>query len=98
LDELLVDAELVITGEGRIDWQTVFNKAPIEVAQRASLRGIPVIGIGGSLGPGADDVLSHGITLIEGCIAAEDAVPATDGESHEALANAAERAVRRWRS
>lgn len=98
LDELLLDADLVITGEGRIDWQTVFNKAPIEVAQRASLRGIPVIGIGGSLGPGADDVLSHGITLIEGCIAAEDAVPATDGESHDALAKAAERAVRRWQS
>jgi glycerate kinase len=86
----------VITGEGRIDWQTPFNKAPIEVAKRASAKGIPVIAIGGALGPGADDVLAHGVTLIEGCAEADAPLPRTTEAASAALADAAERAVRRW--
>lgn len=96
LDERLARADLVITGEGRIDWQTVFNKAPIEVVKRASARGIPVIGIGGSLGPGADDVLAHGMTLIQGCVAPEGAVPTTEAQAEASLANATELALSRW--
>ena len=96
LDAWLDGADLVITGEGRIDWQTVFNKAPVEVAKRALARGIPVIGIAGSFGPGADDVLAHGMTLIEACADPDAPLPATADETGAALADAAERAVRRW--
>jgi glycerate 2-kinase len=50
LDERLAGAQLVITGEGRIDSQTArFGKGPAAVARHARNAGIPVIGIGGSV-------------------------------------------------
>ena len=50
LDEKLDSAELVITGEGRLDAQTArFGKGPAAVARHARNAGIPVIGIAGSL-------------------------------------------------
>lgn len=96
LDDALASADLVITGEGCMDWQTVFHKAPIEVAKRASARGLAVIGVAGSLGRGATDVLDHGVTLIEGTVDAGAAMPQTEAEAHALLADATERAVRRW--
>jgi glycerate kinase len=50
LDERLTGAELVITGEGRIDSQTArFGKGPAAVARHAKSAGIPVVAIGGSV-------------------------------------------------
>ena len=46
-DHILEGADLVITGEGKIDSQTVKGKAPAGVLKRASFRGIPVVAIGG---------------------------------------------------
>jgi glycerate kinase len=48
-DELLRGADLVITGEGKIDEQTAQGKAPWGVAIAAKKRGIPVIAFGGSI-------------------------------------------------
>ena len=48
-DALLQGASLVITGEGRIDSQTLMGKAPSAVLRRASSAGVPVIAIGGSV-------------------------------------------------
>ena len=48
-DELLEGADLVITGEGRVDSQTLTGKTPYGVAQRALHQGIPVVAIGGSV-------------------------------------------------
>jgi glycerate kinase len=64
LEEVMKGANLVITGEGRIDGQTLHGKAPIGVAGLAKRYGIPVIGIAGSLGHGADQVHEHGIDAI----------------------------------
>ena len=63
LDRHLKTANLVITGEGRLDRQTVFNKAPIGVARRAKARGIPVIAVAGSLGEGYEETYAHGIDV-----------------------------------
>jgi len=50
LDDRLVGADLVFTGEGRLDSQTVrFGKGPAAVARHARNLGLPVIGIGGQL-------------------------------------------------
>ena len=50
LDERLTGAQLVITGEGRIDSQTArFGKGPAAVARHAKNAGIPVVAIGGSV-------------------------------------------------
>lgn len=64
LEGAMKGANLVITGEGRIDGQTLHGKAPIGVAGLAKRYGIPVIGIAGSLGHGADQVHEHGIDAI----------------------------------
>ncbi|ACL71040.1 glycerate kinase [Halothermothrix orenii] len=56
--------DLVITGEGKIDGQTITGKTPIGVARKAKERGIPVIGIAGTLGDDADLVLEEGIDAI----------------------------------
>ena len=61
LDEHLQGAHLVITGEGCLDYQTVYNKAPIAVARHAKALGIPVVALCGSLGEGHQEVRQHGI-------------------------------------
>ncbi len=64
LEEALRDADLVITGEGRIDSQTIGGKAPVGVARIAKKYAIPVIGIAGVLGDGVEAVHQHGIDAV----------------------------------
>ncbi|MBP8922612.1 MAG: glycerate kinase [Thauera sp.] len=64
LDTHVRDADLVITGEGRIDFQTVHGKTPIGVARVAKRHGKPVIGIAGSLGAEVGVVHAHGIDAV----------------------------------
>ena len=64
LDALVKDADLVITGEGRIDGQTAFGKAPVGVARVAKRHGKPVLAIGGSLRNDAHVVHEYGIDAI----------------------------------
>ncbi|MHB1420233.1 MAG: glycerate kinase family protein [Bacillota bacterium] len=54
-------ADLVITGEGEINQQTAFGKVPVGVAKKANEHDIPVVALVGSIGDGAEVVLSHGI-------------------------------------
>ena len=61
LDAAVCDADLVVTGEGRIDQQTIFGKTPFGVATVAKRHGKPVVGIAGSLGANAEVVHAHGI-------------------------------------
>lgn len=64
LDAAVVDADLVLTGEGRIDSQTVHGKTPVGVARVAQRHGKPVIAIGGCLAADAGAVHGHGIDAI----------------------------------
>ncbi|KAF0815373.1 Glycerate 3-kinase [Andreprevotia sp. IGB-42] len=61
LDAAIAAADLVVTGEGRLDGQTAHGKAPAGVAQRARAHGKPVIAIAGSLGDNAAMLHRHGI-------------------------------------
>jgi len=64
LDAQLAGADLVITGEGRIDQQTIHGKTPMGVAQAAKQFDIPVIGIAGSLGDNHHMVSQCGIDAV----------------------------------
>lgn len=64
LDALIAQADLVITGEGRIDSQSLRGKTPVGVARLAQRHGIPVIAIAGSLGNGAAQLSAHGIAAM----------------------------------
>ncbi|TKK19230.1 glycerate kinase [Enterobacter cancerogenus] len=64
LDEQVADADLVITGEGRIDSQTIHGKVPVGVARVAKRYNKPVIGIAGSLTADVGVVHDHGIDAV----------------------------------
>ncbi|MFE8114876.1 glycerate kinase [Brenneria goodwinii] len=64
LDEIVRDASLVITGEGRIDSQTIHGKVPIGVARVAKRYDKPVIGIAGSLTADVGVVHEHGLDAV----------------------------------
>lgn len=59
-DQALIGADLVVTGEGSIDLQTLDGKAPYGVALRAKKRNIPVIALTGIMPDGANkDLLEY---------------------------------------
>jgi glycerate kinase len=64
LQALLSDADLVVTGEGRTDGQTIYGKAPIGVARVAARHGVPVIALSGSLTADSAAVHPHGIAAV----------------------------------
>ncbi len=57
----LHDSDLVITGEGRLDGQSAFGKAPVGVATAAKEHGRPVVAIGGAVAPDAAALHDLGI-------------------------------------
>lgn len=64
LDQQVADADLVITGEGRIDSQTIHGKVPVGVAKIAKRYNKPVIGIAGSLTADVGVVHDHGLDAV----------------------------------
>ena len=64
LEEKLKDADLVITGEGGLDKQTIYGKTPFGVAELAKKYNIPVIGIAGNLGNGYEILYDNGFDAI----------------------------------
>ena len=64
LKNALCGADLVITGEGRIDRQSAMGKAPIGVAAEAKKQGATVIALCGCLGEGAEACNTAGIDAI----------------------------------
>lgn len=60
-DDRLNDVDLVVTGEGRTDWQSCFGKVMQGIGLRAKAKGIPAVGLSGSLGEGAEKIFEHGI-------------------------------------
>ncbi len=75
-------ADLVITGEGKIDGQTIYGKTPIGVAKTAKLFDVSVIAIAGNVASDSTIVHEHGIdavfSIIPGIIDLEDAFANAD--------------------
>ena len=94
LNEQLRGADLVLTAEGQIDFQTTFSKAPAGVAERARAHGVPCIAIAGSIGSGLTALHELGIdavfSLCPGPVSLEQALAA----GGDYLAAVAEQAVR----
>ena len=94
LESRLDGADLIITGEGCMDFQTVYNKAPIGVARLAGERNIPVIGVSGSLGDGFTDVHEHGIAAAVAITHAPMTLDEATDRVAELIASATEQAIR----
>ena len=94
LDRKLTNADLVITGEGQIDFQTIFGKAPAGVAARAQAQGVPCIALAGSIGENLGELHQQGLqavfSICQGPLSLQQAMEA----SEVLLSRAAEQAVR----
>ncbi|MEI7913712.1 MAG: glycerate kinase [Mycobacteriaceae bacterium] len=80
LDAQIAKADLVITAEGSIDFQTPNGKVPAEVARRAVRVGVPVIALAGSIGQGAAAVHDVGIDAITSIM--DVPMPLADAVAH----------------
>lgn len=61
-DERIKGADLVITGEGRLDSQSLQGKAAMAVAKRCQLAGVTCVALVGSVGEGAEQALDNGLS------------------------------------
>lgn len=93
LSRIIEDADLVITGEGKIDGQTIFGKTPIGVAKEAEKYRIPVVGIAGMVADDSEIVHEHGIdavfSIVPGIISLEDALKHAEEYVEKTAANIA---------
>lgn len=96
LAEKISQADLVITGEGRMDAQSIQGKTPIGVAQIAKTAGKPVIAIVGSLRADYPTVYEHGIDAVFPIITQIDTPKNTLQQAHHNLKSSAENIARLW--
>ena len=80
LEQYIQDADIVITGEGRLDGQTAMGKAPVGVAKLAGKYKIPVLAFAGSVAKDARKCNEEGIhaffPILRGITTLEDAMDA----------------------
>jgi len=68
LNQLVEGADLVITGEGKVDFQTVSGKTPMGIAQAALSKNVPTIILAGSVGKGIESLYQYGVVSIHSLI------------------------------
>lgn len=94
IDERIKDVDIVITGEGRVDGQTIYGKVPAGIAARAKKYNKPVFVIAGFMDKGAELVYQHGVDAVMssmvGPLSLEDAIR----ESPRLIEEASERLFR----
>ncbi len=91
LEDAVRKAELIFTGEGKVDFQTQFGKVPFGVAQLAKKHKKPVVCLAGSIGAGAEVLYGHGVTSIHSVVNRPmplgDAIKHAPGLIEEAVGN-----------
>ena len=96
LEEYVKDADIVITGEGRLDGQTVMGKAPIGVAKIAKKYLKPVVAFAGCVTPDAVKCNEHGIDaffpILRGVVTLSEAMDSTN--AHKNMADTVEQVFR----
>jgi len=83
-----------VTGEGKIDRQTIYGKTPIGVAKTAKKYGLPVIAFAGNIGDDSHVVYDNGIDALMSIISYPMTLEIAMERSHELMADAVERAFR----
>ncbi len=94
-DRRVAGCDLCLTGEGRLDGQSLSGKAVLGVARAAAARGTPTLALVGSLGPDAALTLDHGLAAYH-CIS--EGVPQAEAMARaaELLERATAACVRNW--
>ena len=90
----LAGASLVLSGEGRLDGQTLRGKTIAAVARRCRQAGVPLVVIAGALGEGTETLYALGVTSMVSLVPGPMTLEAAMAASPALLADAAERVVR----
>jgi glycerate kinase len=90
LEAKIASADIVITGEGRLDAQTLEGKGPAGVAALARKHGKPVVAFGGGIDPAAENLFDAAIPIIDSPLPLDEAMR----HGAELLRRAARRAGR----
>ena len=93
-EEKIKDADIIITGEGRMDYQTQYGKTPYGVAQTARKYNIPVVAIVGSVGKNAEVLYDLGFSGIFSIINRPMTLEEAISESAELLEKTSESVMR----
>ena len=93
LEEKLAGADLVLTGEGQIDFQTVFGKAPGGVGAAAKAHGVPCLAIAGSVGADLGDLHATGIDAVFSLCTGPITLEAAMRDAGENLARVTQQAI-----
>jgi glycerate kinase len=97
-DQAMAGADLVITGEGKIDFQSLRGKAPFGVARAAAEHGLPVVALGGVVEVAERELRAAGFEEARGLTELEPDVDRSIAEAAPLLERLAERVGRVWSS
>ncbi|GAB3536081.1 glycerate kinase [Arthrobacter tecti] len=98
LQEKLEGCDLVVTGEGSLDAQSVFGKAPLGLADRARRRNLPVLAVAGRITLGEEALAGHGVLHSRSLAATAPSVDAAMTEAALYTGVAAEEVMRAYLS
>ena len=93
-DDYLEGVDLVISGEGRIDGQSIYGKVPVGIAGRAKKKDIPVLVVVGAIGSEVDAVYDHGIDAVMSSVNKAMSLEEAMSRSYELLVDSSSRAMR----
>ncbi|MEK3979196.1 glycerate kinase [Psychrobacillus sp. FSL K6-2836] len=96
LEDELENADLVITGEGKVDSQTIFGKTALGVAQLAKSNNVPTIIIAGSIGEDIEALYDHGVVSINSIINRPMTLKEAVDNAEGLLTSCAEQVVRSY--
>ncbi|WP_243977426.1 glycerate kinase [Vibrio natriegens] len=96
LADHVADADIVFTGEGRIDHQTAHGKTPMGVAKVAKQFNLPVIALAGCVGDNYQAVYQCGIDAVFPCVPRAMSLADAMTEAETNVANLAENVARLW--
>ena len=96
LADHVADADIVFTGEGRIDHQTAHGKTPMGVAKVAKQFNLPVIALAGCVGDNYQAVYQCGIDAVFPCVPRAMSLADAMTEAESNVANLAENVARLW--
>lgn len=89
-------ADVVVTGEGRLDGQTAHGKTPAGVARLAKDRAIPVVAVAGTLGEGYEAAYDLGIDAVFSICSGPMGLNEAMANAKSLLADTAEAIARTW--
>ncbi|WP_036555887.1 glycerate kinase [Nocardioides insulae] len=96
LDAVLRDADLVLTGEGALDVQSMGGKAPVGVLRRAQHFGVPVIALAGSVAEGSRPAVEAGMTAVLSVVPGPGTLAEAVSGVEQNLERTAEQVARLW--